>query len=124
MVAARLDDVLNIFPARLSGVFFVVASAFTPGASPGGAFKTMMRDAGKHRSMNAGWPEGAVAGALGLALAGPRRYRHEVVEDAWMGDGTARATVRHMRRALYLFVVACLVNAMSVAALVVIRYQV
>jgi adenosylcobinamide-phosphate synthase len=94
-----------------------------PQGSPAAAFKTMLRDAGKHRSVNAGWPEGAAAGALGLALAGPRRYGADLVNDPWIGDGRARATTQDMRRALYLFVAACLVHAALVvaAALVVHR---
>ncbi len=124
LVAARLDDVLNLIPARLTGLFLIIAAAFTPGASPWGAFKAMLRDAGKHRSPNAGWPEGALAGALGLALAGPRRYHAEIVEDAWMGDGRARVTTKDMRRALYLYVVASLINGVWLAALVVVRYQI
>ena len=48
----------------------------------------MLRDGRKHRSPNAGWPEAAMAGALGLALAGPRRYAEGVVADPWLGEGT------------------------------------
>ena len=60
----------------------------------------MLRDGRKHRSPNAGWPEGAMAGALGLALAGPRRYAEGVVADPWVGDGTrARGARRHRPRA-------------------------
>ena len=52
----------------------------------------------KHRSPNAGWPEAAMAGALGLALAGPRRYAARVINDPWLGDGRARATVADIGR--------------------------
>ncbi len=121
MTAARLDDALNLIPARLSGLFLALAAMVVPTARPGAAFKVMLRDAGKHRSMNGGWPEGAVAGALDLALAGPRHYAGETVSDAWIGDGTARATHRDIRRALYLYVAACLINAAWVAAIAVIR---
>src|SRR5690606_18295412 len=71
--AARFDDLLNYIPARLSGVLLAI-SAPTVGGSTKGALKAMLRDASKHKSVNAGWPEAAVAGALGLALAGPRVY--------------------------------------------------
>jgi adenosylcobinamide-phosphate synthase len=121
MVAARLDDVLNVIPARLAGLFIVLAAAFAPTASPVQALRVMLRDAGKHRSLNAGWPEGAMAGALGLALAGPRRYAHETVNDPWIGGGRARATARDIHRALYVYAVACLLNGVFVAALAVIR---
>jgi len=121
MTAARLDDVLNLIPARLSGLFLALAAVFTPGAHPLKALKVMLRDSGKHRSMNAGWPEGAAAGALDIALAGPRRYSANVVDDAWIGDGTARATIKDIRRMLYLYVAASLINGAWVAALSIVR---
>lgn len=121
MAAARFDDALNVIPARLAGLLIAIAAIFAPKASPWGALKTMVRDAGKHRSVNAGWPEGAMAGALHLALAGPRRYSQHVVNDPWVGSGSARATALDIRRALYLYVVACLINALWVAALAVVR---
>jgi adenosylcobinamide-phosphate synthase len=121
--AARLDTVANFVPARLSALIVAAASVVVPQGNPAAALKTMLRDARKHRSFNAGWPEGAAAGALGLALAGPRRYGSELVNDPWIGDGRARATPADMRRALYLFVAACLVHAalIAVAALVINR---
>jgi adenosylcobinamide-phosphate synthase len=122
MAAARFDDALNFIPARLAGILIVLAAFFAPKASPWGAFKTMIRDAGKHRSVNAGWPEGAMAGALGLALAGPRRYSQHVVNDPWVGDGRARATVLDIRRGLYVYAVACLINALMIATLAVTRF--
>jgi len=121
MTAARLDDVLNLIPARLSGLFLVLAAIFTPGASPFKALKVMLRDSHKHRSMNAGWPEGAAAGALGIALAGPRRYLEHITDDPWLGDGTARATSKDIRRMLYLYVTAALINGAWLAALAVVR---
>ena len=105
--AARLDDLLNLLPARLSGLFLATAAALTPQAQSGAALRVMLRDAGKHRSPNAGWPEAAIAGALDLALAGPRRYPERVVEDPWIGDGRARATTADMYRALLVYVIAC-----------------
>jgi adenosylcobinamide-phosphate synthase len=67
----------------------------------------LRRDAARHRSVNAGWPEAAMAGSLGLRLAGPRRYGGELVEDAWMGDGTPLATAADIRRALGVLLRAC-----------------
>ncbi len=121
--AARLDDALNAVPARFSAFVFAAAALFVPTGNARAALKTAFRDAGKHRSFNAGWPEAAAAGALGLALAGPRRYGDHVVEDAWMGDGRARATANDIRRALYLYGVACLLVGGMVAALALIRLQ-
>ena len=120
MTAARLDDVLNLIPARLSGLFLVLAATLTPGAHPFKALKIMLRDSGKHRSMNAGWPEGAAAGALDIALAGPRRYQESITDDPWLGDGTARAGIKDIRRMLYLDVTAALINGAWVAALAIV----
>lgn len=112
--AARLDDWLNHVPARLSGVFVVAAAALT-GASRRGAWGAMLRDARLHRSPNAGWPEAAVAGALGIAVAGPRQYLSGPVYDAWMNEG-GRTEVRRddIPRALKLFTAACSVQAAAV----------
>ncbi len=113
MTAARLDDAVNWIPARIAGLFLVLAALFTPTANPWRAAATMLRDAGKHRSPNAGWPEAAAAGGLGLALAGPRRYREETADDPWIGAGRARSTAGDIRRMLYLYTVGCLVNLLA-----------
>lgn len=84
--SARLDDLLNLIPARLCGLL-IAAAAPVVGGSPKEALAIMLRDARFHRSPNAGWPEAAMAGALGLALAGPRSYGGVVIEDRWMGAG-------------------------------------
>ncbi len=115
MVAARLDDALNWLPARISGALIAVAAIFVPGARPIGALRVMLRDAGKHVSPNAGWPEAASAGALDLALLGPMRYAGGETKTAWLGDGRARATPGDMRRMLALFAVACFLAAGLVA---------
>jgi adenosylcobinamide-phosphate synthase len=115
--AARLDDLLNLVPARLSGLLLATAAGLTPQARGGAALRIMLRDAGKHRSPNAGWPEAAIAGALGLALAGPRRYPERVVEDPWIGDGRARATAADMYRALLIYVIACGLQGAAILAL-------
>lgn len=120
MVAARLDDALNLMPARLSGALIAAAAFAVPNGRPRAAWRVMWRDADRHRSPNAGWPESAMAGALGLALAGPRRYGETVVDDPWLGDGTARATAADISRALAVFAVACGIQAWLVAGIVVI----
>ena len=101
--AARLDDLVNLPASRLSGLLLILAAGLMPGASPAAALRALRRDAHRHRSPNAGWPEAAMAGALGLALAGPRRYGGVLVEDALMGDGRRAATAADIRRALRLF---------------------
>ena len=108
--AARLDDLLNLIPARLSGLLLAAAAAFAGDASPGAAWHIMLRDARRHRSPNAGWPEAAVAGALGLALAGPRHYAEGIVTDPWIGSGTPQAGPLDIARALRLYTLACLIG--------------
>lgn len=105
--AARFDDLVNLPASRLTALLLVAAAALVPGASPGGAWTAVRRDARRHRSPNAGWPEAAMAGALGFALAGPRQYAGIVVEDAVMGAGGRRDLhAVDIRRALTLYRVA------------------
>jgi adenosylcobinamide-phosphate synthase len=113
--AARLDDVASWLPARLAALLILGAACFLPGATPAAGWRAMRRDAARHRSVNAGWPEAALAGCLGLRLAGPRRYGGQLVEDAWMGDGTPLATPSDIRRALRILVRACALTAGLIA---------
>lgn len=85
--AARFDDIINLPASRLSALLFMIAAFFVPGASPKGAMNAVFRDARHHRSPNAGWPEAAMAGALGIALAGPRSYGGQMIEARFMGEG-------------------------------------
>lgn len=115
--AARLDDLANWIPARLSALLVVAAAWSMADGDPRAAWRAARRDGDRHRSVNAGWPEAAFAGALGLRLAGPRRYDGAIVEDAWMGDGRADATPEDIRLALVLLTRSCLALAVLVAAL-------
>jgi adenosylcobinamide-phosphate synthase len=101
--AARLDDLVNLPASRLSALLIVMAAAITPGASAVNAWRAVKRDARQHRSPNAGYPEAAMAGALGLALAGPRVYDGVKVDDAVMGNGRAAATATDIHAALDLY---------------------
>ncbi|MFE1598047.1 adenosylcobinamide-phosphate synthase CbiB [Methylobacterium sp. ID0610] len=101
--AARLDDLVNLPASRLTAALLVAAAALRADCSAPGAVRAVLRDAGKHRSPNAGWPEAAMAGALGLRLAGPRVYGTARVEDHWMGDGRAEASAADIDRALALY---------------------
>jgi adenosylcobinamide-phosphate synthase len=83
--AARLDDLVNLPASRLAGFLVAMAAPFADGTIKQ-AFVVMLDDARKHRSPNAGWPEAAMAGALGIALAGPRRYGARVVDDPYLND--------------------------------------
>jgi adenosylcobinamide-phosphate synthase len=105
--AARVDDLVNLPASRLSALLLVLASLFVANARAADAARAAWRDAANHRSPNAGWPEAAMAGALGLRLAGPRVYGAERVRDAWMGEGRAEASAADIRAALALYRVAC-----------------
>ncbi len=98
--AARLDDVMNLVPARLAGFLICLAG--------GGGWRTLWRDSRKHASPNAGWPEAAMAGALDLRLAGPVIYDGTVHAKPWLGDNDRIASAADIRRALRIFVGACL----------------
>ena len=111
---ARLDDVINLPASRLAALWIVLAAMLRRDAAPLAAMRAVWRDAGKHRSPNAGWPEAAMAGALGLRLAGPRVYGSVRVEDSWMGDGRAEATLADLERALALYRVACGIQFVAV----------
>jgi adenosylcobinamide-phosphate synthase len=104
--AARLDDLVNLPASRLSAVLLIVA-AWVTGGSARGAVAAVWRDARRHRSWNAGWPEAAMAGALGLQLAGPRVYGETLVDDAFMGSGRREANAADVRRALGVYRAAC-----------------
>jgi adenosylcobinamide-phosphate synthase len=114
--AARFDDAVNLPASRLSALWLWLAALILPGASAGAAWRAVARDASRHRSPNAGWPEAAMAGALGLKLAGPRLYGGVLVEDGFMGDGRAQARPGDIRRALRLYRWACAVQGLILAA--------
>jgi adenosylcobinamide-phosphate synthase len=101
--AARLDDLVNLPASRFSALLLVAAAALSKGTSAGAAWHAVRRDAARYRSPNAGYPEAAMAGALGLSLAGPRVYGGVRVEDALIGDGRRDADAADIRRALALF---------------------
>lgn len=101
--AARLDDLVNLPASRLSALLLIAAAGLSKDASATGAWRALRRDAARHRSPNAGYPEAAMAGALGLSLAGARVYGGVRVEDATMGDGRRDADAVDIVRALALY---------------------
>ncbi|MEO1226075.1 MAG: adenosylcobinamide-phosphate synthase CbiB [Pseudomonadota bacterium] len=98
-VAARVDDVVNLIPARLSAGLLALASG--PKASK--AFSVTFQDARNHRSPNAGWPESALAGALGIRLSGPRKYADHVVGEPWLNADAPDPSAGDIYRALALY---------------------
>lgn len=113
--AARIDDFANFLPARLTGVLFVALAG-----KPSLAMSCMMRDGQRHRSPNAGWPEAAIAGALGVRLSGPRIYHGDIANEPWLNetardpaaDDIARALGLY-RRAMLLFAVLLFILALA-----------
>ena len=101
--AARFDDLINLVPARLSALLLAGAAFFVKGANPEAAWSTALHDAKKHESPNAGWPEAAMAGALGYALGGPRSYAGDVVDLPTFGEGRADLGADDIERALRLY---------------------
>jgi adenosylcobinamide-phosphate synthase len=101
--AAQLDDLVNLPASRLSAFLIIAAAYITKGASASDARTAMRRDAKRHASPNAGYPEATLAGALGLSLGGPRSYEGAQTEGAFMGDGRREANVADIRAALELY---------------------
>jgi len=101
--AARIDDAANLVPARLTGLLFALT-----GPALRDALSCMVSDARHHRSPNAGWPEAALAGALGVRLCGPRSYDGELADEPWLNGGGRDAAAADISRALELYVRAML----------------
>src|SRR5499427_5315426 len=119
--SARLDDLVNLPASRLSALLLIAAAATTSRRAAAEAWRAVARDAPHHRSPNAGYPEAAMAGALGLSLAGPRVYGGVEVADAVMGDGRRQATAADIRAALTLYIRA---DAMLIALVAVLALMV
>lgn len=118
--AARFDDLINLPASRLTALLLVIAAFLMPRMDGRAAWRSVWRDAKKHRSPNAGWPEAAMAGALGIALAGPRSYGGVMGDYAYMGEGGRReVTSADIRRALKLFWVA---DTLLIALLAVVGF--
>jgi adenosylcobinamide-phosphate synthase len=101
--SARLDDLVNWIPARLTAVLVTAACFITAHASPSRAWAMARRDARKHASPNSGWPEASFAGALGFRLGGPRSYDGDVVDLPSFGDGKSALVGSDILRALVLY---------------------
>ncbi|QIO99700.1 adenosylcobinamide-phosphate synthase CbiB [Bradyrhizobium symbiodeficiens] len=96
--AARIDDVANFIPARLTGFLFVLLA---PRRSD--ALTCMTRDARRHRSPNAGWPEAAMAGGLGVRLSGPRIYHGSITNEPWLNEGARDPRAADITEALTVY---------------------
>ena len=101
--AAKLDDLVNLPASRLTGLMFAAAALFKSKMRAQSALNTMWRDAGKHQSPNAGWPEAAMAGALDLKFGGPRQYDGDMVQLPYMGDGRSQMNASDIDKGLELY---------------------
>lgn len=117
--SARLDDLVNWFPARLTAVAISVAASWRLGRGEP-AWRICCRDAGKHLSPNSGWPEAAMAGALGVQLGGVNEYRGLLEERAMLGDLGGPLTSSLIPLALQLMVIASFFLAVMFLFLVVV----
>jgi adenosylcobinamide-phosphate synthase len=122
--AARLDDFINLPASRLAALWLILAAGIVPGASAKGALTATLNDATKHRSPNAGWPEAAMAGALGLALGGSRSYGGVVVDAPELGFGRREAGVVDIHRALTVYRVAAAIELAVLGIIAIAIYSV
>jgi adenosylcobinamide-phosphate synthase len=98
--AARIDDAANFVPARLTGLLFMLFA----GSQRSQAMSCMVSDARNHRSINAGWPEAAMAGALAVRLCGPRSYDGELASEPWLNGSASDPAAADITRGLELYV--------------------
>ena len=115
--SAKLDDVVNWIPARLTALLIAGASFLVRRADPEAAWGTTLRDAKKHASPNAGWPEAAFAGALGFSLGGPRDYDGKTHDLPAFGDGRSDLTALDILKSLELYWMA--MNVLLAATMVI-----
>jgi adenosylcobinamide-phosphate synthase len=99
--SARADDIANLVPARLTALLLALVSGH-----PLVALSCTLRDAAHHRSPNAGWPEAAMAGALGVRLSGPRLYHDRVAHEPWLNERGGEASASDISRGLRLYLFA------------------
>lgn len=118
--AARLDDLANFVPARISAVLLSLAAWCLPGASGRDAFRVSLRDGRKHASPNSGYPEAAAAGALGLRLGGPAAYGGLVLDKPSIGDGMRAFDKKCIEKSIRLMYCA---STFAVLAAVLVRHS-
>lgn len=98
--SAKLDDIVNWFPARITACTMLLTSIFIKGSNRKDAIHITWRDAKKHPSPNSGWPEAMVAGLTGIQLGGVNFYNGEKSERATMGEPRNIRTASHIKQAI------------------------
>lgn len=117
LTARSLERVLNYLPSRWAGLLIAAACIFVPQTHPAKALSTLLNHRTYIRPPRKGAPIAATAGALGITLGGPRSVQGYLVKDAWVGNGTAKATLQHLRLNLFLYAIACLINLALISML-------
>jgi adenosylcobinamide-phosphate synthase len=110
--SARIDDLANLVPARLTGLLFVLIAP-----RRFDSMARMMRDARRHRSINAGWPEAAMAGALGVRLSGPRIYHGSIADEPWLNEAARDPHAADIAQALAIYARAMILLTASLVML-------
>lgn len=110
--AARIDDGANLIPARLTGILIAAVSG-----NPRAAVTCMLNEAPQHRSPNAGWPEAAMAAALGVRLSGPRVYDDGIADEPWVNGDAPDPDASDIGRGLEVWRNALILWAMLLAVL-------
>ncbi|HRN85314.1 MAG TPA: CobD/CbiB family cobalamin biosynthesis protein [Hyphomicrobium sp.] len=118
--AVRLDEAVNIPSARLAALWLAAAAWAMPGADWRSALLSAVRDGPRHRVRNAGWPEAAMAGALGVTLAGPIDLGGRRIDNSWMGSGRRALTAADIHRALRLYRIAYVFQAAAIGLIALI----
>jgi adenosylcobinamide-phosphate synthase len=111
-IAARLDDIANFVPSRLTALG-ITAAALIEDASPAAALETWRRDGAKHKSPNSGQPEGAIAGALQVRLGGENHYAGEPLASPLIGEEFARPTVQKAKQSIRMVAVVSVIGALT-----------
>lgn len=121
--AAKIDDLANYIPARISGVLIAFASCIVSYSllTLRTSLKTMVRDGRNHTSPNSGIPEAAMAGALGVRLGGPSTYGGRLTEKPYIGDAGAKGYLEASGNAVMIVVAASVLAVMSAIAMLALR---
>ncbi len=119
-VAARLDDILNIIPARITGFLYVLA-ALLSGCNYKKSYAILLRDRWNHLSPNSGYPESAMSGALGIQLGGPSSYFGEIVDKKYIGDNDKEPNMEDIPKACMLMTI---VSVLALILMVLAKFAV
>jgi adenosylcobinamide-phosphate synthase len=120
--SAKLKDIFIALPAQLSGLMTLIASFFIPTSRTVDVLTTILKDAHKCQNYNLGVSISAFAGALNIALSGPKQFTQAKQNSPWIGSGTAQATHKDIRRGLCLYNIAYAFNGLFLMGLIIYRY--